>query len=300
MVLHLIPLAALAAMLVYTGYRLAHPSEFVHVYHIGREQLVIFVTTLVAVLATDLLVGVAIGIGLKMVIHVMNGMPLRSVFKTYLDVEQYSEDTCVIHAHESAVFSNWIPFRRQIEDLGRVQRQNIVLDLSDTKLIDHTVMDKLHEMQRDFDQEGLRLEIAGLDVHVPLAEHAHAARKRGLVSMRRVVVIADESLEPELERELVNCGASGFTATPCRGAGRRHLTNGDFRCQPQVRVEVIVPPAVADDILAYLRREILPEHHVTACVETVEAVRAEQFFRVERHTADRPPHARRKVAAAGR
>jgi hypothetical protein len=118
--------------------------------------------------------------------------------------------------------------------------------------------------------------------------------------MRRVVVIADESLEPELERELVNCGASGFTATPCRGAGRRHLTNGDFRCQPQVRVEVIVPPAVADDILAYLRREILPEHHVTACVETVEAVRAEQFFRVERHTADRPPHARRKVAAAGR
>src|SRR5690606_22684804 len=48
MFLHRIPLAALAAMLVYTGYRLAHPSEFIHVYKIGREQLVIFVTTLVA------------------------------------------------------------------------------------------------------------------------------------------------------------------------------------------------------------------------------------------------------------
>jgi MFS superfamily sulfate permease-like transporter len=65
MVLHLIPLAALAAMLVYTGFRLAHPSEFMHAYKIGREQLVIFVVTLVCVLATDLLIGIAIGIAVK-------------------------------------------------------------------------------------------------------------------------------------------------------------------------------------------------------------------------------------------
>ena len=50
-ILHRIPLAALAAMLVYTGYRLAHPTEFVHVWRIGKEQLAIFVTTLVMVLA---------------------------------------------------------------------------------------------------------------------------------------------------------------------------------------------------------------------------------------------------------
>ena len=61
-ILHRIPLAALAAMLVYTGYRLAHPTEFIHVYRIGKEQLAIFVTTLVFVLATDLLIGVAAGI----------------------------------------------------------------------------------------------------------------------------------------------------------------------------------------------------------------------------------------------
>ena len=113
-VLHRIPLAALAAMLVYTGSRLAHPNEFIHVYRIGKEQLAIFLTTLVIVLVEDLLVGVAAGIILKMLIHVANGVPLKSLFKPYLEVQEINADTSMIIARESAVFSNWIPFRRQI------------------------------------------------------------------------------------------------------------------------------------------------------------------------------------------
>src|SRR5690606_8871874 len=107
-VLHRIPLAALAAMLVYTGYRLAHPSEFVHVYHIGRAQLVIFVSTLIAVLLTDLLIGIGIGIAVKILIHVINGVPLQSLFKTDLEVQPLDDGTCLVKAKQSAVFSNWI------------------------------------------------------------------------------------------------------------------------------------------------------------------------------------------------
>src|SRR5690606_1931475 len=44
--LHMIPLAALAAMLIYTGFRLAHPREFVATYRVGQEQFVIFVSTI--------------------------------------------------------------------------------------------------------------------------------------------------------------------------------------------------------------------------------------------------------------
>jgi MFS superfamily sulfate permease-like transporter len=277
MVLHRIPLAALAAMLVYTGYRLAHPTEFIHVYRIGKEQLAIFVTTLVVVLATDLLIGVAVGIILKMAIHIYNGVPLKSLFKPYLEVQEIDDQTSLIIAHQSAVFSNWIPFRRQIEQVGLVQRRNLIVDVADTHLVDHSVMEKLEEMRRDFEQEGLRLDVRGLDTLQPLADNIHAARKRGLATVRRITVIAEASLEKWLEKEFVKCGASGYTSMPCSGAGRRHLANGQSSKSDQVRIEVVAPHAVCDAILDFLRSDILPEHRVTACVETVDVVRVGHF-----------------------
>ncbi len=176
--LHMIPLAALAAMLVFTGYRLAHPSEFLHVYRIGTEQLLIFVTTLIAVLATDLLIGIAVGIVLKMMIHLINGVPIKSLFRPYFDIEQIDDNTSLIIARESAVFSNWIPLRRQIVKHGIEQRRNLVIDVSGVKLVDHSVMKKLEEMKQDFEQEGLSFEIRGLDELKPFSPNPHAARKK--------------------------------------------------------------------------------------------------------------------------
>lgn len=276
-VLHKIPLAALAGMLVYTGYRLAHPTEFIHVYRIGKEQLAIFATTLIVVLATDLLIGVAAGIVLKMVIHVGNGVPLKSLFKPYIEVQEVDAQTSLILARESAVFSNWIPFRYQIEQIGLVQKRNLIIDVSDTKLIDHSVMEKLEEMEQNFKQEGLTFEVRGLDSLQPLANNAFAARKRGLAPMKRLTVVADVELEQWLEEMVVGCGATGFTSLPCSGAGRRSLQDGDFAGTPKVRIEVVMPDHICEDVLSFLRREVLPLHQVTACVETVDVVRRDHF-----------------------
>jgi MFS superfamily sulfate permease-like transporter len=59
--LNLIPLAALAAILLHTGYKLAHPSILRSMIRLGRSQWVPYVITIVAILLTDLLVGIAIG-----------------------------------------------------------------------------------------------------------------------------------------------------------------------------------------------------------------------------------------------
>ena len=102
-------------------------------------------TTLVAVLATELLIRVAAGIVRKMMIHTSNGVSLRSLFKPYLEVEHVNDDTNMIIARQSAVFSNWVLFHSQIEDSGLVKRRNLIIDLSDTKLVGHSVMGKLAE-----------------------------------------------------------------------------------------------------------------------------------------------------------
>ncbi len=176
-VVKMIPVAALAAMLVFTGFRLAHPREFLHMYKIGIEQLIVFVTTIIAIVCTDLLVGALIGMFLELVINLFSGLPIMSIFSSSPDVRQQNENTFLIVPHKAAVFSNWLGLRAKMEEYGLKQKKNLVIDLSDTRLVDHTVMEKLHEMEREFHNNNLKLEIVGLDKHRAVSAHPAAARK---------------------------------------------------------------------------------------------------------------------------
>jgi len=176
-VLTTIPLAALGAMLVYTGFRLAHPKEFLHVAKIGWEQLAVFVGTLVGVLATDLLWGIVIGMGIELVINVLHGANPLYLFLPRVEVRQLDEKTYLVCPRQCAVFSNWLGIRSKIDSLGLKQNCNIVVDLSGTRLVDHTVMEKLHELERDFSQRDLKLSIVGLDGHSAFSAHPASARK---------------------------------------------------------------------------------------------------------------------------
>lgn len=170
-----IPLAALGAMLVYTGCRLASPAEFKHQYAIGREQLVVFVATIIAVLETDLLSGIAIGILVKIVIHLINGASLGSLLRLRADVRSESGGTTVA-VRRAAVFSTWIGLKKRLEALKA--SGTVTVDLSDTRLVDHTVMQRLREMEQEFSEDGAKLEIRGLDAHKALSEYPSAARVR--------------------------------------------------------------------------------------------------------------------------
>jgi len=171
-----IPLAALGAMLVFTGFRLASPQEFVHMWHVGREQFIIFVSTVIGVLATDLLMGIAIGICVNFVVHLKNGAPLRSLLKTQVTVERQEKEGVTVRVKDAAIFSTWIGLKKKLESL--MKEPKVVLDLSQTFLVDHTVMAKLQEMERVFQEKGSTLVIAGLDEHQRLSNHPAAARKR--------------------------------------------------------------------------------------------------------------------------
>jgi hypothetical protein len=87
---HEIPLASLAALLVYTGFRLASPREFVKTLDIGKEQLVLFCITIAGGLATDLLAGVFIGILAKLAIHILRGVDFKNPLKINYTLTQTS------------------------------------------------------------------------------------------------------------------------------------------------------------------------------------------------------------------
>jgi MFS superfamily sulfate permease-like transporter len=171
-----IPLAALGAMLVFTGFRLASPQEFIRMYHVGKEQFIIFVSTIIGVLATDLLMGIAIGICVNIVLHLKNGAPMPSLFKPQIQVERDKGRAVIVKVRDSAIFSTWIGLKKTLDSLA--SEPHVVLDLSDTFLVDHTTMSKLYEMRKEFQERQSRLEITGLDSHQPLSNHPEAGRKK--------------------------------------------------------------------------------------------------------------------------
>jgi hypothetical protein len=138
-------------------------------------------------------------------------------------------------------------------------------------------MEKLHELESDFDDAGLRLEVRGLEGHKQLSGHSLAARKRAMTRLCRVTVVAEDKLEEMLTTKFVEAGASGYTAIPCHGAGRAILAERHGANNSQIRLEAVVPREVAERILDYLRADIVPDHRVTACMEIVEVLRQDNF-----------------------
>ena len=159
-----IPLAALAALLVVTGFRLASPNEFKHMYNLGKDQFLIFIVTIIAVLETDLLKGIGIGIALNIFLHLFRGVSVVSFFKLNAEVEDESDKSIKITLRNSIVFSTWLILRKHIYHAFKANKQ-VTIDFSNTFLVDSHVQSKLHEWEKEFAFNGLEFSILGLDLH---------------------------------------------------------------------------------------------------------------------------------------
>jgi len=174
--IHEIPLASLAALLVYTGFRLASPKEFARALEIGKEQLFIFCVTILGVLATDLLIGVFMGICTELLIHLLHGVDVRNLLKISYTIEAADDGHYVVRVDGSAVFSNFLALKSEVSRLPR--EQSVIFDLTSAYLIDHTVMEFITHFRSDYIAHGGRCEIQGLDNHRPHSDHPLAARRR--------------------------------------------------------------------------------------------------------------------------
>jgi MFS superfamily sulfate permease-like transporter len=168
-------LAALAALLVFTGFRLANPKEFVKVYGIGKEQLFLFIVTIVGVIATDLLVGVAMGVIAKFLIHLFRGVKLNNLFKVHYKIKTTAAGTYVVEIWDAVIFSNFLALKTELSKLE--EGKSVVFLMNGTTLIDHTVMEYFHDFEHNYEDHGGLCEFEGLERHQPVSAHPLAARK---------------------------------------------------------------------------------------------------------------------------
>jgi MFS superfamily sulfate permease-like transporter len=173
-IIEMIPNAALAAMLITVGIKLAHPKEFIHTFKIGKEQLAIFLITIVFTLVEDLLVGIAAGVVLKMILHLANGTPISSFFKAPT-VVSFNGNQYLVEIDKAAIFSNYLGIKRKLEEIPTGFQ--VTIDLKNTKLVDHSVMENLHRFQESYEDTGGTVKIIGLENHTPVSDHPLAAQK---------------------------------------------------------------------------------------------------------------------------
>ncbi len=174
--IHEIPLASLAALLVFTGFKLASPREFLKTLAIGYEQLVVFVITIVGVLATDLLIGVAIGMVAEFIVHLLRSVNWNEVLKLYFKVEETAPGVFHVRIDGAAFFANFLSLKSELSVMP--EGKALVFDLSEAETVDHTVMEFIHDFCEDYERRGGQCEIRGLDRHTATSDHPLAARKR--------------------------------------------------------------------------------------------------------------------------
>ncbi|MBP6825593.1 MAG: SulP family inorganic anion transporter [Saprospiraceae bacterium] len=140
-VLNKIPLACLAAILLMIGYKLASPTVFRHMWHNGKYQYVPFFVTVVAVVFTDLLKGVAIGLVVSVFYILRANLKLAYFFKK----EAHHEgETITMKLAQEVSFLNKAAIKQTLNHLPK--NSKLVIDASDTFYIDYDVL----QLLRDF------------------------------------------------------------------------------------------------------------------------------------------------------
>lgn len=156
-VLNLIPLATLAAVLLLVGYKLAKPATFKHFWHLGKFQFIPFVATVVAVVATDLLKGVGIGLAIS-IFYILQGNMKRAY---YLSKETLDHaDGIIIKLAEEVSFLNKAAIKKTLKNIKA--NSSVTIDARGTSYIATDVL----EMIQDFaniraKEEDITVELLG-------------------------------------------------------------------------------------------------------------------------------------------
>lgn len=138
-VLRFVPLASLAALLVFTGVRLAAPWQLPHLLELGADQVAVFLVAAGVTLATNLLLGVGVGIATEaLALLIFFRVSLLDLFRAKVAISKTSDELFVIEPVGTLTFLN-VHFLRRVL-LSVPPNARAIIDLSATSLVDHASM----------------------------------------------------------------------------------------------------------------------------------------------------------------
>jgi MFS superfamily sulfate permease-like transporter len=149
-ILNTIPLSALAAVLIFTGYKLAKVGLFKDFYKKGLDQFVPFVVTIVAILLSDLLVGIVIGILVGLFFMV------RSNFRSSVFVVN-DNNKYLVRLRKDVSFLNKPIIKRKLEEVP--ENSYVILDATRADFIDKDVIEEINNFMLHAHLKNITVEV---------------------------------------------------------------------------------------------------------------------------------------------
>jgi len=193
-----IPLSALAAILLFTGYKLAKPGIFIEFYKKGWSQFLPFLLTVVAIVLTDLLIGIVIGliVGIVFVLRNMERTPFLS--------QQENPVSGNVTRFKFAQHLTFLNQSRVRKSLDKIKPDSqVILDASKTEFIDPEVLEVIREFQ-DVKAPAKNIQVSLVGFR---DEYAFENKKRYVDVVTRS---RQQELTPEVTLQLLRQGNDRF------------------------------------------------------------------------------------------
>jgi MFS superfamily sulfate permease-like transporter len=139
-ILNKIPLSTLAAILLLVGYKLANPKIIKHFWEKGKYQFVPFIATFAAVVVTDLLKGVALGMIISVIFVLKGNMKRAYIFRK----EEYKDgDIIHIDLAQEVSFLNKAAIKETLQNIPK--QSFLIINASNTVYISHDILAMITE-----------------------------------------------------------------------------------------------------------------------------------------------------------
>lgn len=188
-----IPLAALAAILIVIGFKLASPKLVRQMWNEGRTQFLPFAFTIVAIVLTDLLVGILIGLGVS-IVFILHGnlrRPLRRVMEKHV-----AGDVLRIELANQVSFLNRATLEKTLQEVPR--GGHVLIDARNTNYIDPDIRDLIDDFRQKMSvAHGVRLSMVGFkddyqfDDHIQYADYTSREVQKSLTPERVLQILQD-------------------------------------------------------------------------------------------------------------